>query len=437
MTAGRSDNLLKHGGIMLAATLIGGVANYLYHFVMIRLLTPADYGTLYSLFAVIMIIGVPVGTISIVIAKYVSRYEGAGEEKKISKLVKNSVKKLSLVGMAVLGLFCLLSRPLGDYLKIQDISLIIMIGAILALTFVATVGVGGLQGLQRFTYLGVFNVIGPLGKIAFGATLVLMNFGVIGALTGVLIANLAGIFIAFFPLKNFLAMKYDKGEVHIEKKEIYQYLVPVAISVFCFGFLTYYDVIAVKHYFSPEMAGYYSTCALIGKAFLFPPIAFAAALFPKVSALHAAGKNPFSLLKKAMLVNVGVLLIGVIICLSIPGFLIDVLLKGKDISAGNYSDMVVLMRIFGLMVVPYGLLNLIIYYNLAVHRVRFLFFLGGGALLLIAALFLFHYSLLQVVLVFGAVGYALFIISFIMVYSTKEVEGEGVQGEDLYINAGV
>ena len=154
MNKQKSDNLIKHGSIMLASTLIGGATHYLYHFLMIRLMSPADYGVLYSLLALFMIVGVPVGTIAVVITKYVSKYKGAQDENRVSLLFERSLKMLSILGVAVFAVFAVGSKFIGGYLKIDSVIPVCLIGFVLGLSFVSTVTTGMLQGLQSFFILG-------------------------------------------------------------------------------------------------------------------------------------------------------------------------------------------------------------------------------------------------------------------------------------------
>ena len=435
MTQRSSDNLIKHGSIMLAATVIGGMAHYLYHVLMIRLLSPADYGALYSLLALFMIIGVPSGTVTVVITKYISRYKAEDDENRISLMFERSLKAIAVCGLAIFLLFAAGSGLIRDYLKIGSAFPVIMVGAALTLAFVTTVPTGALQGLQRFLLIGVVGIGGAVGKVVVGSLCVLIGWGVTGALSGIIFASGIGIAAGFIALRHYF--HYDRdADISLNRKEIFGYFVPVAVAIFCYGFLTYYDALIVKHHFDPAVAGYYSTCALIGKAFLFPPAAFAAALFPKVSELHAAGKDPFPLLNKSLLISTAALIAGAVFCTAVPRLILDVLLHGKEITY-PYADLVTLMRVFGWMVIPYGLLNLIVYFNLAMHRNAFLYMLVGGGVLLIALLTMFHDTLLKVITIFGGVGYGLFLASCLVTYMKKGENGEGVSGQDIYCDAGV
>lgn len=440
MNQPKSDNLIKHGSIMLAATLIGGAANYLYHYLMIRLMTTAQYGELKSLLGLFMIVSIPAGTIAVVITKYVASFKRQGKEATIGILFRKALLMFGLTGLALAAVFTVAGRPVAAYLHLTSVTPVVIVGLILCVSLVSTVIMGMLQGLQAFFLLGFTSIYGALAKMAFGAGLVLLAFGVTGALGGLLIATMTGIAIMLVPLRRyFLGQHVLAGEhVPLDKKEVFQYAVPAGGAILCFSFLTFYDPIVVKHFFNPSAAGSYAACELIGKAFLFPPAAFAGALLPKVAEMHAAGRSPFPLLKKALFINIAVLLAGAVVCVSFPEAILHVLLRGKAVDY-PYESLVFLMRVFGVMVMPYGLLNILIYYQLARHQKRFIIPLAGGAVSLFVLLQIFHGTLLQVVCALGAVGYALFAVVFLMIFFTRETErpDEGISGEDLYINAGV
>lgn len=425
---------------MLAATLIGGFANYLYHYVMIRLMTTAQYGELKSLLGLFMIVSIPAGTIAVVITKYVASFKREGKEETIGVLFRKALFVFGLTGLLLAALFALGGRAVAGYLHLGSVTPVVIVGLILCVSLVSTVIMGMLQGLQSFFLLGFASIYGALAKMAFGAGLVLLAFGVNGALGGLLLASVSGIAIMLVPLRRYFRPRdVLSGEhVAIDKKEVLQYAVPAGGAILCFSFLTFYDPIVVKHFFNPSAAGSYAACELIGKAFLFPPAAFAGALLPKVAEMHAAGRSPFPLLKKALFINIAVLLLGAAVCVGFPDVILHVLLRGKSVDY-PYESLVFLMRIFGVMVMPYGLLNILIYYQLARHKKRFIIPLAAGAVTLFALLQVFHGTLLQVVCTLGAVGYALFAVIFLMIFFTREEErpDEGISGEDLYINAGV
>jgi O-antigen/teichoic acid export membrane protein len=411
----KSDGLLKHGTILLIATIVSGIANYFFHFYMIRALGPEDYGILFSLLAILVIVGVPAGSIQTVITKYISGFKAKNQYGKIASLFFRSLKKLFLYGSLGLLIFVLASGHISAFLKIPSRIPVIIVGFILLVSFVGPVSMGALQGLQRFTFLGLNTILGSLLRIVFGIFLVWLGFRVNGALAASFLAGLITFFIAFLPL-HFL-FKKEQIDSEIETGEIYKFFLPTTLALASFAFLTYIDVPLVKHFFSPLKAGYYSTAAIVGKAFLFPPMALAMAMFPKVSELHTQNESSRLLLKKTLILSTLLLLFGILICLFLPKFILIVLMKKEDLTPLAFSTILPLLRVFGIVMSPFALINILIFYNLARHKTRFLYFLLSGTLLQVILLTIFHTSLPQVILILGFSGFLILTTLLFLTYS--------------------
>ncbi len=63
--------------------------NLLYHFFMIRSLSPIDYGQLNSLLAFFMLVTVPANTIQTTITKFVTSYQAFSQDLKVKAFLKH------------------------------------------------------------------------------------------------------------------------------------------------------------------------------------------------------------------------------------------------------------------------------------------------------------------------------------------------------------
>ena len=404
-----SDGLVGHGSILLIATVIGGLANYVFHFYLVRALGPEDYGVLFSLLAILVVIGVPAGSVQTVIIKYVSIFRAKEQNGKIAFLFFHSIKRLLFFGSLGLVVFLLFSGWLSTFLNIPSRMPVVIVGFVLLVFFLGPATLGTLQGLQRFTFLGFNLILGAILRVVFGVFLVYMGFGAGGALAASFFSGLIVFFIAFLPLS--ILFKREQIDSSVETGEIYKFLIPTSLALASFNILTYIDVPMVKHFFSPLEAGYYSTAAIVGKAFLFPPMALAGAMFPKVS--EYGGKSR-PLLNRTLLLSLLLLLFGILVCLLFPKFILTVLVKEKDLTPLAFSTIIPLLRLFGIAMSPFALSNILIYYNLACHRTQFLYFLVGGTCLQVALLSIFHASLLQVVFILGLSGLVIFVLLLVL-----------------------
>jgi O-antigen/teichoic acid export membrane protein len=396
------DHLIKHGTIMLIATFFSGVFNYGFHWAMVRMLGPVDYGILFSLTSLFMIVSLPANTIQTVVSKYISGFNAHGESGKISFFLMRILRKISIVLGIALVVYIFLSRFIANYLNIPIIMPVILIGIILFFGILFPINFGALQGLERFTPFGIVQVVGAFTRIFFGVIFVLIGLGVNGALLGSLISALSLLAVTWWYLRDVWAVRpYD---TNISKSPIYKYSIPVSISYIAYGVLTYIDVVIVKHYFDALNAGYYSTIAMIGKSFLFPPMAFAGALFPKVSSHHEKGLSSRHLLKKSLVYGGLICALGIAVCCIFTKPIMVLLIKEADLTESALNILVPLLRYVGFVVTPYGLACIVINYYLAKHWYGFLPYLVAGTILQIVLLYIFHASLIQVLTVLFVAG---------------------------------
>jgi O-antigen/teichoic acid export membrane protein len=387
---------------MLAASFLAGIFNYGYHLAMVRMLGPAEYGVLFSLTSLFMIVSLPANTIQTIISKYVSSFKARGEPGKMGYLLIRMLKRLSgFLGIALV-VYLLSSRFIANYLNIPVISPVMITGIILFFGILLPINYGALQGLERFASLGVVQVTGAFTRIFFGVVFVLIGFGVNGALFAALVSSFALLFITWWYLRDVWSIRpYD---TNIGKSVIYKYMVPVSISYIAYGIVTYVDVVVVKHYFNALDAGYYSTVSMIGKAFLFPPMAFASALFPKVSGSYEKGLKTRNLLMKTMLYGCLICFAGIMVCCLFTKPILFVLMKKSDLTEDALKVLVPLLRYMGFAITPYGLACIMINYYLAKHWYGFLPYLILGTIMQVVFLFVFHETLIQVLTVLFVAG---------------------------------
>src|SRR3990172_2224128 len=275
LLAVRSDGLIVSSAILFAFSMVGNLANYFFQFFMSRHLTPSDYGTLNALLSLMVVISIPGGAITMVVANYVSRYKAREEYGKITSFVSGSLKQVTVFGIVLFLMFALLSKAISDFLRIPSIGLVLIVSLMVATSLCLTVNFGVLQGLQKFN-----------------------AFGITGILAGVF-ANLIIIIMTFFLLR-YLFEYGQEAQGENKTKEVVYYGFPVAISLFCYTVLTNLDVVLVKHYFDGHTAGQYAAASILAKIILYLPGAIVLALFPKISEMHVLERDSRGLLLKAL-----------------------------------------------------------------------------------------------------------------------------------------
>ena len=115
----KEDSLIRDSFILFIATMIMNLAGFLYHFVMGRVLGPADYGILGVVLSLFYILLVPFNVIQTSISKFVAMFKAKGDNKSISNLFVRASRKLLLISICAFTVLVFLSYLfLSKYLKI-------------------------------------------------------------------------------------------------------------------------------------------------------------------------------------------------------------------------------------------------------------------------------------------------------------------------------
>ena len=395
--------IVKYGTIVFVASIAGNVLNYLFHIYMSRNLDASEYGALGALFSVFMIVAIPFGAIRTTTAKYVSSLKVKGKYEEIATLFFRSLRKILIFSSVGLGIFLLLSRAISNYLRIDSPVPVIILGIALFITAMSPALSGALQGFQRFIRMSVIGLGGAGVKLATGIALVSIGLNVNGAIGALVASGLFVVVLSYLFLRDLSALNRAEG---VRSSGIYSYFLPVVISLGCFSVLSNADALIVKHYFVPEEAGIYLKAAIIGRAFLYLPMALVVVLFPKASELYSLREKSTKLLNGTLLYSAIISVAGIAVCFLASDLIASFI--GKD--PRNFGRIGELIRYFGMAITPIALMNILIHYNLALHRMGFIYSIILGAAVFITSLVLFHSSLLQVLWTIGICGWTMFVV---------------------------
>lgn len=411
---------------MFLAVTISNIFNLLYQLYMVRNLSPINYGVLNCLFSILMIVSIPSGSLQTVVTKFISTFYAINHHGRINLLLRSFVKKTSVFGLVIFLILVLGSRSISSFLQIGTPLLIVILGLITFLSIILPLTNGGLQGLQRFGYLGLTMITNGSLKLVLGIIFVSIGLGVIGAMSALAISTFISLALSVIMLASILPAppdlirqslqaKANSPDTEMDFSEIYRFFYPVAAVFLCFMILTNMDVVLVKHFFRPIEAGYYSIAQMAGKIILFLPIGITMVMFPAASGLHARGKDTFRILRKSLL-YAGILCgTAVLICFLFTGLIIR-LLSGQE-----HLHCIPLVRIFSVTMLFFALVYILLFYHLSIHQADFIYSLVLLTVVQILAITLFHQSLLQVLYIMCGNAILLFMINAYLALKRKKL----------------
>lgn len=377
--------------------------NYLYHLVMGRMLGPVGYGELASLIALIGLVGIIPGSVSLVIIKQVSSVK---DELEINNLVGWFKAKIFLASVIFSISVLIISPFIASFLNIHKISYLILIAISFLFSLQAGLYRSILQGLLKFKEMILSILIENTTKLVLSIFLVYLGFQVGGVMLSLVISAILGLYVTNYYL-GYRPVKNTKSSLHT--KSMITFLIPFAIQSIAVTSLYSSDVILVKHFFSAHEAGIYAALSTLGKIIFFGTGPINAVMFPLVSQREAKGQNYKKIFQYSFFVTtVGAIFIAGFYWL-FPSFAINLLYGSAYLEAKN------LLIWFAIFISLFTLSSLLISYSLSLGKTKVALFPLAAAVIQIIAITFFHQSLFTVILI-SIIITALLLVS-LLIYS--------------------
>ena len=300
-----ADAALVSGGALGA-----NFVNYLFHFVLSRSLGPDRYGSLATLLAMTMVVGVIGSSIGTVAMQETARLWAQRRDGAIIAFGRRMLRSAAGIG-AVASLTALaVSVPLAQYLHIIDpLGWVAFAFGLLAGTLASFVR-GAIQGAHRFGSYAASMIVESLVKLAAAYWLVTAGLGVGGAMTGVAAGIAAGGGIALASLlRGRPGEEPATGIAGFGANASRLTLIYAALMA-----LTYIDTVFAKHALSGVEAGYYTAAGLIARIIPFGVAVVVPLVMPKAI---AARQHDRAELVRLLAITFGAALVGTVIVLAV------------------------------------------------------------------------------------------------------------------------
>lgn len=292
--------------IMIIGTNLASVLNYFYHFVIGRLLGPANYGELATLISVLVLLSIIPSSSGLVIIKFIATSKDA---KEIGGLIKFFQSIILFTGIAVLLFGFIFLRWINDFLKIEQPLLFALVIIGFLITNLAFVNKSVLQGLVRFKAFVWTGLFENSLKLVLGVVFVWMGWSVFGAMTGLILAYSGGWLVSWWLIKDY--KDTDKFDISKYRSVIY-FTFPVFVHSISTISLYTSDIILVKHFFSSYEAGIYAAVSSLAKIILFASGPVGAVMFPWIAKKQSRNEDYWQIFDMSMYLTI-------LICVSLLG----------------------------------------------------------------------------------------------------------------------
>lgn len=384
-----ADPYLRKSALYFSGSMLVAFLNYLFHPVLAARLSLADFGDVQALFSLITQLSTVLGAFTLAAVHASVNCEEKGECTAVIALLQKSA--FVMLGISFLGLV-LFASSLTKALQFTSVTPFFAVAMLLVATSFYTIRVGYLQGQGRFVSVSFANVLVAGGRLTFAVLLVALGFRTFGAIAGVVLAQIIALCFVFFQTRKGLGSSTET-KVTLPWPRIWKelrYVLLVGLTMAYVTILYTVDVLIVKRYFAPDIAGMYSGIATIAKITFFTTAPLITVLISSIRLHGDRAARTKAFLKGIGLVGLvggGVLLLFILV----PGFFTGLLMGPR------YAAYASLLPWLGGTFFLVSLTNAAVSLGLALRLKRLLFVAAFGTLGLALLTLGRHASLDQII----------------------------------------
>jgi O-antigen/teichoic acid export membrane protein len=333
--------------VMLAGMVLVSLLNFGYNIAVARMLGAAEFSQAAAAVTLLMIVSCLTLAFQMVCAKFVAKNETNGAK---SQVYRSLLRQAWAAGLTFGLVLCLFSRQVAAWLRMPSPNLVIALA--LGMAFYVPLGVrrGGMQGACYFRRLSVNFIVETSVKFVAAIVLVQLGYGILGAVAAI---SISVVVAYFFPPTPVELSEQPKAGLPASFGEGIQAIIFFIGQVI----INNIDILMVKHFFPPDVAGLYAAVALVGRVLYIASWQVISAMFP----IAAAGRPESEARESRMVVLIpfgfvtGMTVVFVAILGFFPGTILHMLFGSKigsdsshllllyAVATGGYALSVVLM----------------------------------------------------------------------------------------------
>lgn len=389
--------------IMVIGLNIFNVGQFVYHFLAGRLLGRAGYGDLAAILSILGIISIIQSAFGMTIIKFIS-----GEKSKngLANFIKWIYWWAIWIAIIVALITLLMSPFLGKFLNITYPVAVYFLSPIILFYILATTARSILQGLLQFGRYIISLLMEAVIKIPLSVVLILIGFSVSGAVLGLLIGIICSFIVARLFLSKYLSGKRGTKPLIIP---FLKYSSATFIQGLALTSMYSSDLILVKHFFSPDLAGLYASLAVLGRIVFFGASPITHVMFPLVAKRYSEGDSHNHILYLS-LICVGIISIFItLVFIFFPTFIINIFYGPSYIAGAS------ILWWFAVFMTLLAFAMLFTQYYLSIGRTKIVWFFAAAAILQIILILFIHQTLLSVIQV-SIISASLLVVSLFIYF---------------------
>jgi hypothetical protein len=381
------ERVLRGSAILLFSTGLVAATNLLYNILIARMLGAAGFGDASALYTLLMMLAAITLSFQIVTSKFIARNS---EILVRAQIYASMLRRAWLAGIGIAVLLAAGGAYLKSYFNLPAQHDLVLLAIATGVYIPVGVRRGRMQGCYDFRGLAINVVVEVMVK--FGAALLFLHLGM--GVTGVMTAVLLSIVAAYFAGRPGVQYRVKPGAIEFshfgEGMQAVLYFVGQVI-------LSNLDILLVKHFFRVSEAGIYAAVALVGRVVFMLSWSVVSSMFP-VTASQTDRRVGRSMLYTGLLLVGGVTSLFIAAVALVPEAVWTVVL-GARFLLGSPAAFSALLTQYALMTGIYCIAVVIMMYEISRRTGGAAWMQLAASTLLAGAIWRYHDSLSQVILV--------------------------------------
>lgn len=357
------------------------VLRYFFHLVLLRILTPPEYGEFLSYLSLTYLLGIPMGTISSVVTRFVAQYRGKNDAVAINLFFYYLIEKISPITFGIGLLLICLSAPLAGLFKAHSAAFVVLGVSVMLNLYQSIIG-SYLAAFQHFLYQTLLGFLSVVITIILSIAFIKMGLSATGAVLGQLLAGVIISLATFLYIKDSIVPKIKTKKMpHFSLSGFTGYSFIYALGTMS---LISTDILVVRALYDSHTSGLYSALSILGRMILFGLTPLIGLVLPMATHRHSATGSARSLLMKLGLLTAFLGVIGAGLFSFFPNLTV------KLLSGPQYLEAARLLPFFAFSMVFFALSQFLLSYLMAIGRPQVNYALLIATLLQPAVIYLFR-----------------------------------------------